>query len=100
LALTAVPVAARRKGGTLSGRAGGAKLTNELAKGGVGVAEPFGHIFLAAVIDEDGTQGFVVSLGRTEGLKEEGAAESIVHGRAPECEVVCSWRSCSSYSNG
>jgi hypothetical protein len=57
------------------------ELVDELSEGVVGVAEPPGGILLGQTLDEDGPEGFVLSLGGTAGLMEEVLAEGIVHAR-------------------
>jgi hypothetical protein len=61
---------------------------DELAEGVVGVAETLGGILLGQAVDEDGAEGFVLSLGWTGGLAEEELAEGIVHVRCSRCEVM------------
>jgi hypothetical protein len=57
---------------------------DELAEGGVGVAEACGDVFLGQAVEEDGAEGFVLAVPAVGGLGEELAAEGVVHGRGPE----------------
>jgi hypothetical protein len=82
---------ARRKGGRLSGGAGGAELMDLLAEGGEAEAEAVGDVLLAAAIDEDGMQGLVEPLGIAGGLEEEEATRCVVHNGLPGCESLV-WR--------
>jgi hypothetical protein len=61
--------------------AAGTELPDELAEGRVVVAEAFGHILLAAAVDEDGAQGLVLTLRGAGGFLEEAAAGCVVHNR-------------------
>jgi hypothetical protein len=59
----------------------------ELAEGVVGVAEAVGDVLLGQAVEEDGAEGFVLSLGGTGGPLEEELAEGVVHVRGSGCEV-------------
>src|SRR3954471_23046806 len=76
-----------RKGGRGAGRTIASELVYELSEGVGGVAEPLGGILLRQAVDEDGAEGFVLSLGGAGGMFEEELAEGVVHARGSECEV-------------
>lgn len=78
----------RRKGGWLSGRAGGPELAYLLAEGIEAEAEALGGILLTAAIDEDGVQRFVEALRGAGGLDEEEATKCVVHNDLPRCEPL------------
>jgi hypothetical protein len=61
---------------------------DELAEGVVGVTETLGRRLLGQTVQEDGAEGFILSLGGTDGLVEEALTEGIVHVRRSECEVI------------
>jgi hypothetical protein len=69
-----------------------------LAEGSEVEAEAFGNILLAAVLDEDGTEGFVEALGLAGGLQEEKTARGVIHGGIPGCEPFWSRNSSEEHS--
>jgi hypothetical protein len=77
----------RRKRGRGAGGDVLAELVYELSEGFGGVAESLGGILLGQAVDEDGAEGFVLSLGGAGGMLEEELAEGVVHARGSECEV-------------
>src|SRR5258708_37030882 len=64
-----------------------------LAEGVEAEAEAFGHVLLAAAVDEDGAEGFVETLGVARGLKEEEATRGVVHAGLTGCEELLSGNS-------
>jgi hypothetical protein len=77
----------RRKGGLGAGGTVASELVYELSEGVGGIAVPLGGILLGQAVDEDGAEGFVLSLGGAGGMLEEELAEGVVHARGSECEV-------------
>jgi len=77
----------RRKGGRGASGTIASELVDELTEGVVGVAETLGGVLLGQAVDEDGTEGFELSLSGAGGLLEEELAEGVVHARGSECEV-------------
>jgi hypothetical protein len=78
----------RRKGGWLSGGAGGPELAHSLAEGIEAEAEAPGGILPTAAIDEDGVPCFVEALRVAGGLEEEEATKCVVHNDLPRCEPL------------
>jgi hypothetical protein len=76
-----------RKGGRVAGLAGDPELADELPEGVIGVAEALGDCDLGLTVEEDGSEGFVLTLGGTGGLRKETSGRSIGHGRHSGCEV-------------
>jgi len=57
---------------------------DELAKGGVAVAEALGGVRLGEAVEKDGAERLVLALGGTRGLLEKVLAARVVHdGGAP-----------------
>jgi hypothetical protein len=56
-----------------------AELVDELAEGGVGVAEAAGHLLLGQPVEEDSPQGFILAVQRSGGFPEEAPARGVVH---------------------
>lgn len=83
-----VPGLVGRKGGRALCSEALPKREDELAKSLVGVAEALGNVLLGMVIDEDGTEGFVLALPRTVRLEEEATEGGIVHSQQRLCEGI------------
>jgi hypothetical protein len=67
------------KGGRLARTTLGAKVTDQVAQGGVRISKALGHVHLWLLVDKDGAQGFIAAMQGLGGFEEEATAEGILH---------------------
>jgi hypothetical protein len=61
----------------------GAELVDQLAERAVGISELISDLLLGALFDEDGAEGLVAALARSDGAGEEVVAAGVIHRQAP-----------------
>jgi hypothetical protein len=70
----------RRKGGRLAGLVSRSEIGNQVAEAAIGVAECLSNFGERPLLDEDGSNGFVLPVENLGGMQEEVLVRDVVHG--------------------
>jgi hypothetical protein len=80
-----------RKGGNPVLATPGAEVADQIAQGGVAVAETLGDLTERALLDEIGAEGLVAPVQGIGGLEEEAEGARIIHDLDPVMSVDFRW---------